>query len=413
MEGRGYSISNCLFMNIFEKLKKRGYVSQTSNDEGVAALLTKEKVTIYQGFDPSADSFTLGHLMPLMMLSHLQEAGHKIIFLLGGGTGKIGDPTDKQSSRKLLDPERVAKNAESLKNQVEEIGLLSFEGENAALMLNNNEWLSKFRFLDDFLLKIARHFSVNEMVKMETFARRLDSESHLSLLEFCYPVLQGWDFLHLFENYNCKIQVGGNDQWANILAGVDLIRRDHGEEAFALTHPLITTPSGEKMGKTAKGTVWLDPDKTPPFDFYQYLQGVPDEIVPIMLKTLTTLPLEKINDLLKEPREAQIRLAFEVTKTIHGKETAKKCRDDAEKIFGEKEGKTKAVPTFELPEGGMELDKLLKQSSALPSKSEAKRRIQQNAVEINGKKITDPKTLITESCLIRYGKNSFLKITRV
>ncbi len=399
-------------MEIFEKLTQRGYISQTSNDEGVAKLLANEKVTIYQGFDPSADSFTLGHLMPLMMLSQLQEAGHRIIFLLGGGTGKIGDPTDKQSSRKLLDPGAVAKNAESLKRQVEDIGLLSFEGENKALMLNNDEWLSEFRFLDDFLLKIARHFSVNEMVKMETFSRRLNSESHLSLLEFCYPVLQGWDFLHLFENYNCRIQVGGNDQWANILAGVDLIRRDHSEEAFALTHPLITTPNGTKMGKTTKGTVWLDPKKTTPFEFYQYLQGVPDEIVPIMLKTLTRLPLNEIEGLLENPREAQKKLAFEVTKIVHGEDAAKNCQKDAEKIFGEKEGKTESVPNYQLPEGGMELDKLLNDSGALPSKSEAKRRVRQNAVEIDEEKVTDPKTIVDKPCLIRYGKNSFLKITQ-
>ncbi|MEA2020543.1 MAG: tyrosine--tRNA ligase [Patescibacteria group bacterium] len=399
-------------MDILQKLKKRGYISQTSNDEGVASLLAKERATIYQGFDPSADSFTLGHLMPLMMLHHLQEAGHKIIFLIGGGTGKIGDPADKAFSRKLLDPETVAENAESLKKQVENIGLISFDSENKALMLDNNKWLSKFRFLDDFLLKVARHFSVNEMVKMETFSRRLESESHLSLLEFCYPVLQGWDFLYLFENHNCKIQVGGNDQWANILAGVDLIRRKHGEDAFAITHPLITTPSGEKMGKTAEGTIWLDPEKTNPFDFYQYLQGVPDEIVPIMLKTLTFLPLEKIEDLLRDPREAQKKLAFEVTKLVHGEDTAKKVARDTKKIFGEEEGKIEAVPTFKLPKEGLELDELLKQSSALPSKSESKRRVQQNAVEIDGKNITDPKTLIAKPCLIRYGKNSFLKITQ-
>lgn len=399
-------------MEIFKKLKKRGYISQTSNDDGVAQLLANEQATIYQGFDPSADSFTLGHLMPLMMLSYLQEAGHRIIFLLGGGTGKIGDPTDKQSSRKLLDPRTVAKNAESLKRQVEEIGLLSFEGENKALMLNNDEWLSEFSFLDDFLLKVARHFSVNEMVKMETFARRLNSESHLSLLEFCYPVLQGWDFLHLFENYNCKIQVGGNDQWANILAGVDLIRRDHGEEAFALTHPLITTPNGTKMGKTAKGTVWLDPEKTPPFDFYQYLQGAPDEIVPIMLKTLTHLPLDEIESILENPRNAQKQLAFEVTKLVHGKETAQQCRSDAEKLFGGAEGSTESVPTFHIPTEGMELAEILVESDSLPSISEVKRRIEQNAVEIDEEKITEPKTTVNEPCLIRYGKNSFLKITR-
>lgn len=397
-------------MNVFELLKTRGFVNQTSNEAGVAELLSKPGATIYQGFDPSADSFTLGHLVPLMALHHLQEAGHRVIFLMGGGTGKIGDPTDKIKSRKLLTPETVAANAEKIKVQVGGIGLLRFSGENAALMLNNDKWLSEFTFLDNFLLQVARNFSVNEMIKMETFAKRLREEQHLSLLEFCYPALQAWDFLYLFENYDCRIQVGGQDQWSNVLAGVDLVRRKYGEEVFALTHPLLVTASGEKMGKTAGGTVWLDPERTTPFDFYQYLQGVADELVEPMLKTLTFLELSEIEKIIKNPRAAQKQLAFEVTKLVHGQKVAEECQRDTEKLFGDEEGAPEAVPTFKIPTAGMALDEILTQSGALPSRSEVKRRCEQGAIRINDKITTNPKTRINQPCLIRYGKNSFLKV---
>jgi len=401
-------------MNVFELLQQRGFVKQTSNEDGVRTLLAQPGATIYQGFDPSADSFTLGQLVPLMALHHLQKAGHRVIFILGGATGKIGDPTDKTKSRKLLDPETVAANGEKIKTQVEKIGLIRFTGENAALMLNNDEWLSRFSFLDDFLLQVARSFSVNEMVKMDTFAHRLKSEQHLSLLEFCYPVLQAWDFLHLFEEYNCRIQFGGQDQWANILAGAELIRRKHGEEAFAFTHPLVTTPSGEKMGKSVAGAVWLDAKKTNPFDFYQYLQGVPDEMVPGLLKMITTLPLDEIDVILQNHRKAQKRLAFEVTKLVHGEKVAQECSEDSEKLFNDNEGATPSpspsLPLLLIPKGGLSLEKILTQEGTLPSISEVKRRVSQGAIRVDEETITDPKTVISKSCTIRYGKSSFLRV---
>jgi len=325
--------------NVFDTLKKRGFVYQTSNETGLKELLSKPGTAIYCGFDPSAPSFHLGTLIILAAFHHLQQAGHKIIFLLGGGTGKIGDPSGKDKSRKLLDSETVEANKKALAAQVEKIGLLKFSGPNAAIMLDNNDWLSKFKFLDEFLLDVARHFSVNEMVSMETFKKRLDSQTNLSLLEFCYPVLQAWDFLHLFEKHGCRIQIGGSDQWANILAGTGLIRRKHHQEAFAWTLPLLTTPSGEKMGKTEKGPVWLDDQCTSPFEMYQYLINVDDSLVTPMLKLLTLLPLGEIETIAKgSPREAQQHLAFEVTKLVHGEDAARKARTDSEKLFGKGKG---------------------------------------------------------------------------
>jgi len=397
--------------NIFDTLKERGFVSQISNESEVRKLLSQPGATIYEGFDPSADSLHLGHLMSLIAMHHLQEAGHRIIFILGGGTGLVGDPTGKKEARRLLSPERVAKNGEAIRAQVEGMGLVRFHGKNAALMINNFDWLGSFRFLEDFILGPARFFSVNEMVKMRTFAERLGKEKPLSLMEFCYPVMQAWDFLWLFEKHNCRLQIGGQDQWANILQGIELIRREHGTEVFALTFPLLTTPSGKKMGKTEAGPLWLDPEKTSPFDFFQYLVSTPDALVPQMLRLFTFLPLKEIEEICSgHPRDAQRRLALEVTKIVHGEEEAEKARRDAERLFGKGEGTTESVPTFMLPEEGMLLDEILTESGALPSKSEVRRRCEAGAVRINEKKIDDPKMRIDSGCLIRYGRNRFLEV---
>ncbi len=396
--------------NVFDLLKKRGFVYQTSNETGLKELLGKPGATIYCGFDPSASSFHLGQLIILMAFRHLQRSGHKIIFLLGGGTGKIGDPTGKDKSRKLLDLQTVEANKKELAAQVEEIGLLKFSGPNAAVMLDNNDWLSKFKFLDEFLLDVARHFSVNEMVSMDTFKKRLNSQTNLSLLEFCYPVLQAWDFLYLFENHDCRVQIGGSDQWANILAGTGLIRRKHRQEAFALTFPLLTTPSGEKMGKTEKGPIWLDDQRTSPFEMYQYLINVNDSLVTPMLKLLTALPLEKIATIEKgSPQEAQQHLAFEVTKLVHGEEAAQKARTDSEKLFGKGEGRAETIPIFET-DPGLTIEEILVKSGSLPSKSEVRRRVEQNGITIDGKEVPNAKMLIIKSSTIKFGKTRFLKI---
>lgn len=397
-------------MNIFDTLKRRGFISQISDEEAVSKLLANPVATIYIGFDPSTSSLHLGHLLPLMAMHHLQQAGHRVIFVLGGGTGRLGDPTGKRKTRPVLNPDQITANGNQIKTQVEKMGLLNFQGENAALMVNNDEWLSGFRFLEDFLMKIAKSFSINEMIKMRTFAERLAIEENLSLMEFCYPVLQAWDYLTLFENYNCRLQMGGQDQWANILQGINLIQHIHGERVHALTLPLLTTPNGMKMGKTEKGPLWLDPKKTTPFDFYQYLVNIPDENVPQALKLLTFLPLDEIDGILSgDPRDAQRHLAYEVTKIAHGEEKANKTKSDAERLFGTGEGATESVPTFQIT-GGLPIDEILTRSGALSSKSEVERRCTQGGVRINNEKITDPKTYIKDECIIRYGKNSFLKI---
>jgi len=398
-------------MNVLDTLKIRGFVFQASDEEQLRKLLANPGATSYIGFDPSTSSLHLGHLLPLMIMHYLQQAGHRVIFVLGGGTGRLGDPTGKRKTRPLLTPHQIAVNEKNIKAQVEGMGLLNFHGENAALMVNNDEWLSKFRFLDDFLMNIAKFFSVNEMVKVRTFAERLAAEEHLSLIEFCYQILQAWDYLMLFENYDCHLQMGGQDQWANILQGVNLIQRIHGETVHALTLPLLTTPNGQKMGKTEKGPLWLDRRKTTHFDFYQYLINIPDENVPQALKLLTFLPLDEIDKILSgSHRDAQRHLAYEVTKIVHGEQKAKKAQADAERLFGTGSGATESIPVFQIAEG-LPLTEILTLSGALPSKNEVERRCTQGGVRINDKKITDHKTFIKDECVIRYGKNSFLKIT--
>ena len=278
-------------------------------------------------------------------------------------------------------------------------------------MINNYDWLSRFTFLEDFLMKVARAFSIKEMVKMETFATRLaDETAGLSLLEFLYPVLQAWDFLWLFEKHDCRLQIGGSDQWGNILQGIDLIRRMHSQEAFALTLPLLTTSSGQKMGKSVAGTVWLNPEMTSPFDFFQYLQGVEDTLVPQMLRLLTFLDLAEIDEVIKDPRAAQLRLAFEVTKIVHGEEAAQKAQQDFDRLAGRAEGATESVPVFTLPEGGLELDEILVQAGVLPSKSAVRRRCAGGGIRIDDEKVANPKTQVNTGCVIRFGKGKFLKI---
>jgi len=384
--------------DVFKTLQQRGYIFQTSNETGLRNALRK-KVTLYQGFDPSSESLHLGHFLSIMMLHHLQEAGHAVIFLLGGGTGRVGDPTGKSTSRSQLTKKTVEQNAQAIKKQVEAMGLLKFHGTNAAIMVNNDEWLSKFSFLEDFLMKIARHFSVNEMVGMRTFDERFKAGKPLSLLEFCYPVLQAWDFLELHKRHKCILQIGGQDQWANILQGVELIRKElNGTEVFALTHPLLTTPDGVKMGKTEKGPVWLDSKKTTPFEFYQYLIKTPDSMVPNMLRLFTFLPLEEIDLIIKNPKQAQERLAYEVTKIVHGEEAAIQASG------GE------SIPVLKIKPQGILLEDALVTSKCLPSKSEVWRRVAGSAVSINDEKVTDSKLRIKTPCLIKYGKGKLLRI---
>lgn len=397
-------------MNVYDTLKARGFIFQASDEGELNRLLVNPGATCYIGFDPSTDSLHLGHLLPLMAMHYLQKSGHRVIFVIGGGTGLLGDPTGKRKMRPLLSVDQISFNERNIQTQVESMGLLNYHGENAALMVNNDDWLSKFCFLDDFLMNVAKFFSVNEMIKMRTFADRLAKEENLSLMEFCYPVLQAWDYLTLFENYDCRLQMGGQDQWANILQGVNLIQRIHGETVYALTLPLLTTPNGQKMGKTEKGPIWLDPEKTSPFEFYQYLVNIPDVNVPQALKLLTFLSLDEIGKIISEnPKYAQKRLAYEVTEIVHGEENAKKAQADSERLFGTRMGATESIPVFQITES-LSINEILTCSRVLTSKSEVERRCVQGGIRINNKKVTDCKTIVKGDCIIRYGKNSFLKI---
>lgn len=388
---------------LYKTLKSRGLIYQTSNDAGTEEALTKP-ITVYQGFDPSADSFHVGNLVGLMVLHRFQQAGHRVICLLGGGTGRIGDPTDKSATRVMLTPEIVKNNVIALQKQVEKIGLLSFSGENPAIMVNNDEWLVDFKFLEDFMANIAVHFSVNDMVKMRTFATRLEEEKPLSLFEFIYPVMQGWDFMHLYKKYKCTLQIGGQDQWVNILSGVELVRKSLGKEVFAATIPLLTTSDGRKMGKTEQGAVWLDPVKTSPYDFYQYFVKTPDDVLDTTFKMLTFLEPTEISEILKNPKEAQKRLAYEITKIVHGEEAAIKASS------------LESKPIYKITHEDLTVAEALFDSGVLPSKSEVRRRIEQGGVKIGDHKVTSTDTMLREfknklpDLSIEYGKGKLLGI---
>lgn len=411
-------------MNVYNILKQRGFIARATedgqekfqvSDEEAIIKLFDEKTTVYQGFDPSADSLHLGHFMGVMALHHIQEADNKVIFILGGATGRIGDPSGKITARVLLSEEQIKENGKALRKQVEDIGLLKFDDPKKAEMIDNAKWIQKEKFLDGYMMEIARYFSVSEMLKMETFAKKLKEHKPLSLLEFLYTTVQAWDFLVLYEGYDCKIQVGGGDQWGNILQGIDLIKSHHGSKANAqgITFKLLTTPDGKKMGKTEAGPLWLDPKKTSPFDFYQYLEKIPDKMVRELFGIYTFLPMEEVNEIVKgDSREAQKRLAFEVTKVVHGEEEAKKAKDQSETAFkGAKSDKKdlSSIPEFETKKG-TPLDVILTESGSLPAKAEVKRRCKGGAIRIDDEKIKDPKMEVDTSCLVRFGKSKFLRV---
>ncbi len=400
--------------NVFDVLTERDFIDNTSDDKNNRALrqLLSKPTTIYAGFDGTAKSLHLGNLTILRTLTLLQRAGHKVIVLLGDATGLVGDPTDRMAMRKLLTPKEVQNNIKKIKVQVQKLGLLNFSGKNPALLLNNSSWLSKASFINDFVIKVAPLFSVNTLVKMKTFAERLSTEKNLSLLEFIYPILQAWDFLHLFEKYNCRIQVGGSDQWANILEGVNLIRRRHGAQVFAITNPLLLTSDGRKMGKTEAGPIWLDRKLTPPFVLYQELEKTPDELVGAMLKRFTDLAMPAIGKIMSSsnPRQRQQRLAFEIVKLLYGVKAAELAESDAKKIFNQSSNQVAGVPKFLIPSRGMMLDDILVKAKIISSKSEVKRRCEAGGIRIDNQKISNPKIIVQNKCLIRAGKKEFVQV---
>jgi tyrosyl-tRNA synthetase len=410
---------------VFEVFQERGFVEQVTDDEKLRGLL-RGPVTCYIGFDPTASSFHVGSLVPIMALAHMQRHGHRPIALVGGGTGLVGDPSGKDQMRQMLTREEIDRNAEAQKKQFARF--LDFSGDRA-LLLNNADWLTKLNYIN-FLRDIGVHFSVNRMLATESVKLRL--ETGLSFIEFNYQLLQAYDFWHLFTHYNCVIQMGGSDQWGNIVAGIDLIRRLEGREAYGVTFPLIMTADGKKMGKTEKGAVWLDPERTSAHEYYQFWINTDDRDVRRFLALFTFLPMEEVEGLGKlrgaDLREAKEKLATEATELIHGKEEANKAREASRRLFGWK-GSVKiptpkaegtlsidAVPTTYVDRGkypnGIPAFKLFELTSLCSSGSEARRLIEQGGAYLNNEKIErfDVVINLDEDILLRAGKKKFHRV---
>ena len=372
--------------NVYDVLKERGFIKQTIYDEDLYKMLGEEKVKFYVGFDPTADSLHIGHYIPVMAMAWMQKYGHTPIALFGGGTGMIGDPSGRSDMRTMMTRETVDHNVECFKKQMSRF--INFEGENAAIIANNADWLLKLNYVD-FLRDIGAYFSVNKMLTAECYKQRM--EKGLTFLEFNYMLMQGYDFLKLSDIYDCKLELGGDDQWSNMLAGVDLIRRKKQQDAFCLTCTLLLTSDGKKMGKTQKGALWLDENKCSVYDFYQYFRSVEDAKVEECMKLLTFMDLEEIEELCKYKderiNEAKKRLAYEVTKLVHGEEKAKEAEKQAFAAFG---GNAEDMPTVEINANGDTLiADVMFMAGIAASKSEARRLIDGGGVKIDETKVSD------------------------
>ncbi len=402
--------------NVFDVLQERGFIKQLSHPDEIRELLGREKITFYIGFDPTADSLHIGHYVQLMAMAHMQRAGHRPIALLGAGTAMVGDPSGKSDMRKMMTRETIAHNAECFKSQMSR--LIDFS-DGKALMDNNADWLLKLNYVE-FLRDIGVHFSVNRMLTAECFKQRL--ERGLTFLEFNYMLMQSYDFLVLNRKYGCIMQLGGDDQWSNILYGADLIRRKEQKPAYAMTFALLTTSDGRKMGKTEKGALWLDPKKTSPYEFYQYWRNVDDADVEKCLALLTFLPMDEVRRLGAlegaELNEAKKVLAFELTKQVHGEDEARKAADAAAALFG---GGTQSasIPTLEIDAGLFEANQritdLLALTGLAKSKSDARRLVEGGGVFVNDVKVEDVNQLTDKKALeagmmLRKGKKGFYKV---
>lgn len=404
--------------NVYDILKERGFIEQATHEEEIRELLGKEKVTFYIGFDPTADSLTVGHFLTIMAMMHMQRAGHRPIALLGGGTVMVGDPTGKTDMRKMMTVEQIDANAAKFKEQFSKF--ITFDNDQA-LMVNNADWLRNLNYIE-FLREIGVHFSVNRMLTAEAYKTRLE-KGGLTFLEFNYMLMQSYDFLELFRRYNCVLQLGGNDQWSNIIGGVELIRRVEGKQAYGMTFTLLTTSDGQKMGKTVAGAVWLDPNKTSPYDFYQYWRNVEDNNVERLLGLLTFLPMDEVRRLGAlegaEINHAKEVLAYEVTKIVHGEEAAKQAQEAARALFAGG-GDSDAIPSTELPasefEQGIDLITLLQKTKLVNSRSEGRRLIQQGGIYLADQQIKNFDYLVKESdftdgtLLVRKGKKVYHQV---
>lgn len=408
-------------MTLFEELRARGLLAQTTDEEKVRDLIDNQKVTFYIGFDPTADSLHVGHFVTMIMMSHMQRHGHRPIALFGGGTGMIGDPSGKSDMRKMLSKETINHNIECFVKQMSR--LVDFS-DGKALMVNNGDWLLKLNYID-FIREIGVHFSVNQMLAAECYKQRM--ERGLTFFELNYMLMQSYDFLELNRKYNCIMQLGGDDQWSNMLGGVRLVRRCEGREAYAMTCNLLLNSEGKKMGKTENGAVWLDAEKTSPYEFYQYWRNVGDADVIRCMKMLTFVPLEEIYEYEKlegsELNAAKERLAYELTKLIHGENEAQKAQNSAKALFGSGNDISN-MPSTDLPKTDFEngttglLDIMLK-AGLIPSKGEGRRLVTQGGVSLNDNKITDPLYNLTADdfekgyAIIKKGKKVFHKINLV
>lgn len=410
-------------MNVFEELQRRGLIAQMTHPELIEQRLGNEQVTFYTGYDPTADSLHVGHFLQLVTMSRLQKAGHRPIVLLGTGTTMIGDPTGKTDMRKMLSPEQIDHNAACFQRQMSKF--LDFgapEEPGKAFIVRNGDWLKKLNYIE-MLRDVGVHFSVNKMLSYECFRSRL--ERGLSFIEFNYMIMQSYDFLHLFRTFGCRMQLGGDDQWSNIIGGVELLRRVEGEEASGMTFTLLTTKEGKKMGKTENGAVWLDPEKTSPYDFFQYWRNVDDADVLRCLKLLTFLPVEEIEGMASwegaQLNRAKEILAYEVTMMVHSREEADKALEAAKSLFGQGDENENMPSTALDPaiftEGKVAVLDMMLASGLAPSKGEGRRLITQGGVAVNDQKVSDPGAVFSREdfkggfLVIRKGKKIFHKLT--
>lgn len=399
---------------IFEELMERGYIEQVTHEE-IKDVLDNKHIPFYIGFDPTADSLHVGHFVSMMVASHMQKAGHKPIILIGGGTATIGDPSGKTDMRRMMSREEINHNVECFKKQLSKF--VSFEGDNGAIIVNNADWLLNLNFVE-FMRDIGSLFSVNKMLAAECYKQRM--ERGLTFFELGYMLMQSYDFLHLYNTYGCKLQMGGNDQWSNILGGVDLIRRIGHSDSYGLTFKLLTTKEGKKMGKTEKGALWLDSTKTSPYEFYQYWRNIDDADVKTVLSLLTFLPMEEVNRLssLKDEQinEAKKVAAFEITKLIHGEEEALKAEEAAKALF-EGQGSLENMPTSKVNENISILEAIITAGMA-PSKGQARTLINQGGITLNDNKITDVNYVLSSNdfkdgyAILRKGKKVYHKLEK-
>ncbi len=416
-------------MTVFDELKARGLLAQLTDEEEIKELINNGKATFYIGFDPTADSLHVGHFMALCLMKRLQMAGNRPIALIGGGTGMIGDPSGRSDLRSMMTTEMIDHNCECFRRQMSRF--IEFgdsqedgnQGSSKALMVNNADWLRDLNYIE-FIRDIGVHFSVNRMLTAECYRQRM--EKGLSFLEFNYMIMQSYDFLKLYENYGCNMQFGGDDQWSNMLGGTELIRRKLGKDAYAMTITLLLNSEGKKMGKTQKGAVWLDPNKTSPFEFYQYWRNVSDADVLKCLRMLTFLPIEQIDEMDRwegsQLNQAKEILAFELTKMVHGEEEAQKAQESARELFSGGAGSGADMPASQLTEsdfqdGAIDILGILVKSGLTASRSEARRAVEQGGVTVDDEKIGDIKTqyrpeqLAGDGIVVRRGKKNYRRVT--